>query len=201
MANADLRMQIVTALDAAGIKASEKEIDNLAKKLDTVGKNNATDKLEAKLTKLPGKLNDVVGAMGKFGKAIGIVGVAVEAAKQGWEIGTWINEKFVAPLLWAGEKAKEVADQKIAKSWDQAWTAMQKSNDNAINGLQQTAKLEDAEIQRVKELTRQYLKAYSAKNTMANASMDADLQRLEIEQFEDEQSLIDQGREDAIPEL
>lgn len=191
MANADLRMQIVTALDAAGIKASEKEIDNLAKKLDTVGKNNATDKLEAKLTKLPGKLNDVVGAMGKFGKAVGMVGAMVEAFKMGWEIGTWINEKFVAPLLWAGEKAEEVADQKIAKSWDKALKSMEKSQDAAMQGLQQTARLEDAEIQRVKELTRQYLKAYSAKSHMANASMDADLQRLEIEQFEDEQTLVD----------
>lgn len=201
MANADLRMQIVTALDAAGIKASQKEIDNLASKLDTLGKSNATEKLEAKLTKLPGKLNDIVGAMGKFGKALGVAGAMVEAFKMGWEIGSWINDKFVSPLLWAGDKAQEVAEKKIAKAWDTAWKTMEKSNANAIKGLQQTSKLEDQEIQRVKELTQQYLKAYSAKNTMANASMDAEMQKLEVEQFQDEMSLIDQGREDAIPEL
>lgn len=201
MANADLRMQIVTALDAAGIKASQKEIDNLASKLDTLGKSNATDKLEAKLTKLPGKLGDITSAMGKFGKALGVVGAVVEAFKMGWEMGSWINEKFVSPLLWAGDKAQEVAEKKIAKAWDTAWKTMEKSNANAIKGLQQTGKLEDQEIQRVKELTQQYLKAYSAKNTMANASMDAEMQKLEVEQFQDEMSLIDQGREDAIPEL
>lgn len=201
MANADLRMQIVTALDSAGIKASQKEIDNLASKLDTLGKSNATDKLEAKLTKLPSKLGEVVGSMGKFGKALGVAGAIVEAFKQGWEIGSWINEKFVDPILWAGDKAEEVAEKKIAKAWDTAWKTMEKSNDNAIKGLQQTGKLEDQEVQRVKELTQQYLKAYSAKNTMANASMDADMQKLEIEQFQDEMSLIEQGREDAIPEL
>lgn len=201
MANADLRMQIVTALDAAGIKASQKEIDNLASKLDALGKSNATEKLEAKLTKLPGKLNDIVGAMGKFGKALGVAGAMVEAFKMGWEIGSWINDKFVSPLLWAGDKAQEVAEKKIAKAWDTAWKTMEKSNANAIKGLQQTGKLEDQEIQRVKELTQQYLKAYSAKNTMANASMDAEMQKLEVEQFQDEMSLIDQGREDAIPEL
>lgn len=139
--------------------------------------------------------------MGKVGKALGVAGAMVEAFKWGWDIGSWINEKFVDPLLWAGDKAEEVAKQKMAKAWDAAWKSMEQSQENAIKGLQRTGKLEDQEIQRVKELTQQYLKAYSAKNTMANASMDADLQRLEIEQFEDEQSLINQGREDAIPEL
>lgn len=201
MASADIKMQIVTALDAAGIKASQKEVDALAGKLKTVSRDDSTNVLEKKLTKLPGKIGEAVGAMGKFGKALGVAGAAMAAWKKGWELGSWINEKFVAPLLWAGEKSEEVAEKKLAASWDKAWKAMEKSNEAAIKGLAQTGKMEDAEIQRVKTLTQQYLKATSAKNRMASATSDADMQRLDIEQFEDEMSLIDQGREDAIPEL
>lgn len=201
MTNAALRLQIITALDAAGIKATQDEVDALTRKLDSIGKKNPTEKLEEKLTKLPGKLGDIVSGMGKFGKALGVVGGIAEAFKQGWEIGSWINEKFVSPLLWAGDKAEETARNKIAKSFESAWKAMEKANDSAMKGLVQTGKLEDAEIRRVKELTQQYLKAFSAKVAMVKASSDAETQKLDIQQFEDEQSLIEQGREDAIPEL
>ena len=88
MANSTLRMDIVTALDNAGIKATEQQIAGLEKQLNKVNQKSKLDNLENSLGKLPGNLGKIQGALGGIAaKAASVFG----AFMMGYDIGT----KFV----------------------------------------------------------------------------------------------------------
>lgn len=88
MANGTLRMDIITALDAAGIKATQQQIDGLTKQIEKVNSKGNIDKLENALGDMPGKLGKISKALGGVaGKIGGVIG----AFTTGYEIGT----KFV----------------------------------------------------------------------------------------------------------
>lgn len=88
MANSTLKMDIVTALDNAGIKATEQQIAGLEKQLNKVNEKSKLDKLENSLGKLPGNLGKIQSALGGIAaKVSSVIGSFV----MGYDIGT----KFV----------------------------------------------------------------------------------------------------------
>lgn len=113
MADSKLRLQIVTALDAAGIKATKEQLDGVEKSLNKLNQSgDGTDKLVKKLGHMPGSLGKVGGALDALGGKIGAVGgkaMAVMAAwKIGWDIGTWINDNVVKPLFGIKDPIEEL---------------------------------------------------------------------------------------------
>lgn len=93
MADNKLRLDIVTALDNAGLKATKEQLDGLEK---TLRKTNSTGvgKLSNGLTKLPGKLGDVISGFGQVGSAIGAVYLSWKTFQEGLKIGQAIFKQF-----------------------------------------------------------------------------------------------------------
>lgn len=191
MANSSqIKLEIVTALNNAGIKATKAQIDDLQNSITKFNKAETNS-----LTKLPGKLGNVIGKLGSFGKALGAVGLAVEAFKEGWKIGTWINDNIVTPLFGIKD-----ANEELIKSNKRSAEAHRKTMevlDLKHEAIGQNAKDEidaiDTEIRKNEELRKSYLKVAQAKNEMLNLGKDAEIQRLERERFEDILQLEDAG--------
>ena len=89
MTDSKLRLQIVTALDAAGIKATQQQIDGLSKQIEKINQGNKVDKLENALGDMPGKLGKISKALGGV---IGKIGGIVGAFTTGYEIGNMFFE-------------------------------------------------------------------------------------------------------------
>lgn len=99
MADNKLRLDIETSLNNAGLKATKEQLDGIESALRRTNQNEGFGGLDKSVTKLPGKLGKISESLGGVGKAMGLVGAAVAAFKEGWEIGTWINDKVITPLF------------------------------------------------------------------------------------------------------
>ena len=72
MANSELRLKIVTALDNAGIKATKEQLDGLEKQLSKVGNSGGKNGLGSLLQifgRFPGKIGQVSRMLGGFEKS------------------------------------------------------------------------------------------------------------------------------------
>lgn len=202
MANDKLRLDIITALDNSGLKASKEQLDNLVSQLKTT--NNQGKEtfygLEDKLTKVGGKMGDVVGHLGKFGKALGTVGLAVEAFKQGWEVGTWLNDNVITPLFKIKDAEKELIDsnKKLKKEHNDAMASFEARNESIEHSSQQQLKQMEDEIRNLDKVKQSYLNAARAKNEFYSLGMDAEIQDLERKRFEDIATLTMEGNSEGI---
>ena len=123
MADSKLKLQIVTALDAAGIKATKEQIDKMENALAKANKSGSDGLtgLEKKLGKIPGpagKIADVFeGLGGKIAKFGGIATSVIGAFKVGWDIGAFINDKVVKPLFKIKDPVEELkkSNERAAK--------------------------------------------------------------------------------------
>lgn len=86
MANSELRLKIVTALDNAGIKATKDQIDGLEKQLAKVGKNsekNGLGSLFQIFGRFPGKIGQVSRMLGGFEKSAAQAGKLLPSLGKG----------------------------------------------------------------------------------------------------------------------
>lgn len=69
MADSKLRLQIITALDAVGLKATKQQIDGIQKSIKGTGNSGVQmgQKLGGALNKLPGLAGDIAEQFGKIG--------------------------------------------------------------------------------------------------------------------------------------
>lgn len=192
MADSKLRLQIVTALDAAGIKATKEQLDGVEKSLNKLNQSgDGTDKLVKKLGQMPGSLGKVGGALDALGGKIGAVGgkaMAVMAAwKIGWDIGTWINDNVVKPLFGIKDPIEELKkENKELKASYEQWT---KASDEAYDHADALAnKAKDSitrEIQAIDAESNAWQRATRSKIAYMTAGQDAETQMLERHRFED----------------
>lgn len=124
-----LRLQIVTALDNAGIKATEDQINGLASKIQNINKEAADKKLENAIGGLPGKIGKISKGLGGVAGQMALV---VGAFQTGWEIGT----KFFDTVIkgWFG--------------WEDAVTKLKKANRALNKELESNASTFDRLTQR-----------------------------------------------------
>lgn len=96
MADSKLRLQIITALDNAGLKATQQQLDSLEKQLTNVSSKGGSgfDGLSGKLQKMPGLVGDITGSFGKVGASIGYAYVAYQTFEKGVKAGNAIFEQF-----------------------------------------------------------------------------------------------------------
>lgn len=191
MADSKLRLQIVTALDNAGIKATKEQVESLNKTLSKTGDGNKLGEIERTIGKMEGPLDKLQelfeqgnGAIAKFGvKALAVLA----AFKAGWDIGEWINEKVINPLFSITDPIEELKkrNRELRAEYDKATeafvTASQKFLSNTTNNIQSL----DKEIGNIEKLRQAWNRLNKAKTDYYNSNQDIEIQILERERFED----------------
>lgn len=185
MADSKLRLQITTALDAAGIKATQDQIAGLEKQLSKTSQagGDGLTNLEKKIGKLKGPLGQVQELFG--GLAAKITG-AIGAFSLGFEIGEkiqgWADKllKLEEPV----EKLKK-ANRELAKEQERAASAIDSRLASIDASSQASIAKIDAETQRANSLRDAWNKVWKAKSDYLNAGRDVEVQQLERERFED----------------
>ena len=192
-----LKLQIVTALDNAGIKATEQQINTLTNSIGKFNQKSGNDvsKLENALGKMPGKLGQIQGA---FGKISGTIGLIVGSLYTGIEIGTKISNFLKEHWKWYGDifkraekHTKELAKQKeqFEKHVESLAVASEKS-EKYWNKQQEHAEKLTKEIQ---NQTKAYITQTTTRNELLKSADNGELIRLQREEFEDALRLESEG--------
>lgn len=180
----EIKIHLATYLKDAGIKATQTQIDQLAKHVKVVNNevSQGTDAAIGKLGKLPGvfgKLQSVVG-----GFAGNLLAYAA-AFKVGWDIGTWIREKVLEPMGLLKDPMKQNAKmleeikrqaKDAAAAWESAfakWSAGWENQVRAIDGARQS----------IEDMTQAYLKMQAARERIQAAGDDAATLGLQRDKF------------------
>ena len=148
MADSKLRMQIVTALDNAGIKATESQLKSLEGQISKI--NSKTD-----VSKLQGALGDMPGKLGKIGKSLGGIGgqltLIIGAFTTGYEIGTMFFDKVVKGLFGWKDPIDQLieANKKLKKQQDEEVKAWQRRANGMMAYYQQEQDMIDRSIARI----------------------------------------------------
>lgn len=203
-ANNRLRLQIVTQLDAAGIKATKEQVDQLEVSLRKAGGGGAAagqqfGQLEKALGNLPGPL-------GKIGNALGGVAgqaaLAIGAFKTGFAIGEQLHDWAVAAYEWASgiKEAKEAAAFAVQQNKELAAAADAAANKQ----ISLSAKRLAAASENVKSIdaeTAAYFRQVASLNGLKNAEGDAEKIALQRSKFEDMKSYSDAGYAEAAEQI
>ena len=172
----EVRIHLSTYLKDAGIKATRQQIDKLAQDVKKINRDiqSGTDGAVGSLGKLPGAFGKIQGVIGGLGaKAMAVIA----AFKVGWDIGTWLKDKVIFPLLKIKDPIEELKKhnremrlqaEEAAKAWEDRWAKMAAGWDAEAKGARNAAKLVD-------DLTRAYLQLQQAREQVASAGDDAEL--------------------------
>ena len=190
MADSKLRLQIVTALDNAGIKATKDQIESLNSTLSKTGDGNKLGEIERTIGKMEGPLGKLQelfencnGTIAKFG----VKSLAVLAAfKAGWDIGEWINEKIINPLFGIQDPIEELKKEnaELRAEFDKATEAFVTASQKFLTNTTNTVQSLDKEISNVEKLRQAWNRVNKAKTDYQNSNLDLEIQLLERERFE-----------------
>lgn len=199
MADSKLKLQIVTALDNAGIKATQEQIAGLEKEFSNLNNSAGMSGAEKKLSKLQGplgKLQDMFGGLnGTIAKVGGTITAVAAAFKAGWDIGNWIQEKVINPLFGIKEPLEELKkkNKELQKEHQKTIDKFQYQQQATDNVFAKASSGIDAEISHIDKLNAAWQKAALAKIAYSNADRDIEMQLLERERFEDIMALTNEG--------
>ena len=209
MANkSEIRLQIVTALDAAGIKATKQQIDAMTSSvMDSNRKmGKSANETAAAFGRMHGPVGKLTGAFGNLGgamgKVVGTAGMIAGAFETGWAVGTklwegiehirkeWLHVKTATEEVIEANRRLEKQRKADAAAWDASFKSMKEMR--AME--EERAKLS---IDNIKAEAEAYRAAARAKFTYLSAGMDAQEQRLERERFEDILTLQANGYDES----
>lgn len=203
-----LRLNIVTALDNAGIKATKEEIDGLEKELKKVNQSGQEGfgGLDKSLTGLPGKLGKVTGGLGTLGKAFGTVGAAMAVFKEGFEIGKGIREWLGERIEWLQteeQAAKKLAeeDEERQRGLQQEIELMQMVSNRKMELWSKEQNAIDKTVSKIDEQTKAYFRQVEALKGMQSARNNAEALKLERMKFEDMTAYQAAGYGEAAEQL
>lgn len=180
----EVRIHLSTYLKDAGIKATRQQIDKLAQDVKKINNDvkSGTDEAVGSLGKLPGAFGKIQGVIGGLGaKALSVIA----AFKVGWDIGAWLREKFIFPLLKIKDPIEELKKhnqelkmqcEAAAKAWEDRWAKMAAGWDAEAKSVQRAVK-------HVDDLTRAYLQLQQAREQVASAGNDAEMLALRRDKF------------------
>jgi len=208
---AEIRLQIVTALDKAGIKATKEQVDMM-----TASVMDANRKMGKSANETAGALGRMHGPVGKLtnafsnlggtmGKVVGVTGMVVGAFETGWAAGTklWEGIQHIRKE-WFGytsELDKVIAaNRRLAKEQKIAAEQYDASFERAHLLRQQELEDSKAALDAIKLEAEAYRTAAKAKMGLLTAGMGAEEQRLERERFEDVLTLQANGYDGAAVE-
>lgn len=208
---AEIRLQIVTALDKAGIKATKEQVDMMsASVMDAnrkMGKSaNETAGALGRMRGPVGKLTGAFGSLGgTMGKVVGTAGMVTAAFQTGWAVGTKLREGIAhIAKEWFHYKSKAdlaaKAHRQLVRAQKEAAEQFDKSFERAHLLREQEMADSKAALEQVKLEAEAYRTAAKAKMGLLTAGMGAEEQRLERERFEDVLTLQANGYDSAAVE-
>lgn len=201
MADSKLKLQIVTALDAAGIKATKEQIDKMESSLSKFNKNGSSGltSLEKKLGTIPGpagKIADIFeGLGGKVAKFGGIATSVIGAFKIGWDIGTFLNDKVIKPLFKIKDPIEELkkSNQRATKELEKFVQTADDASEHTNTSVEKTKAALASEIQIIDQTASAWQKAARSRIAYMTAGQDVETQMLERQRFEDVMRLQAEG--------
>ena len=210
-AKAEIRLQIVTALDKAGIKATKEQVDMMAASVMDANREmgKSANETAGALGRMRGPVGKLTGAFGSLGgamgKVVGTAGMVVGAFETGWAAGTklWEGIQHIRKE-WFGytsELDKVIAaNRRLAKEQKIAAEQYDASFERAHLLRQQELEDSKAALDAIKLEAEAYRTAAKAKMGLITAGMGAEEQRLERERFEDVLTLQANGYDSAAVE-
>ena len=94
MNDSKLRLQIITALDNAGLKATQDQINKLEKQLKNVNEKPNVSGITKELTKIPGKIGAISSSLGGLAIGLGVVYAGIKTFIGGVTVGKKAFETF-----------------------------------------------------------------------------------------------------------
>lgn len=229
MADAKLRLSIITALDKSGIKATKEQVGQLEAQLSKVNSQSSNmDKLNQKLVKMPGKVGELAEQLGSVGTKLGTIYVAWKTFTGGLKVGQEIFKQFGDGAGYSlesikngftdiGIKAKNffqelitgTSDAKAAaeanniaiENGNAVVEAARKSADKQIEALQEVRNEHQKNIDKIKQETNTYINQAQAVAGLKNAGNNANIVLWESEKAQTMQKYTDQGNFEAAEQV
>ncbi|MBO7686914.1 MAG: hypothetical protein J6V72_11055 [Kiritimatiellae bacterium] len=180
----EIKIHLSTYLKDSGIKATKSQVDRLSRDIQKMNREAqaSTQQAEAALGRLPGAFGKAQrAASGAFGSLLAIVG----ALKLGIDIGNWIQEKAIRPLLGLKHPIEELKQKnaEVERSWKAATDAFNASMEKWSAGWAKVTDGADRARQGIEDVTQAYLKMQAARERGAAASTDATMIGMERDKF------------------
>lgn len=181
----EIKIHLATYLKDAGIKASQQQIDKLATDVKRMNSEmqRSTDKTVQRLGKMEGALGKIQDCLSGFAaKAMSVIG----AFKLGWDIGTWINEKVVTPLLGLKDPIEELKkhNREIKRQAEEAVQKWEEAFEKWSAGWEKEVQGADRARQSIEDLTQAYLKMQAARERVQSAQDDAQMLGMQRDKFD-----------------
>lgn len=181
----EIKIQLATYLKDAGIKATQQQVDRLARNVRDLNRTmrSETNKTERALGKLPGVFGRIQSACsGAFSTGLAVIG----AFKLGCDIGEWLTEKVILPLTGIGHPIEDLKKknqqlqreaEKAAEKWEEALTKWAAGWEREVAGAEKAR-------QKIEDLTQAYLKMQAARERIQAAGDNAKLLGMERDKFD-----------------
>lgn len=181
----EIKIHLATYLKDAGIKASQQQIDKLATDVKRMNSEmqRSTDKTVQRLGKMEGAFGKIQDCLSGFAaKAMSVIG----AFKLGWDIGTWINEKVVTPLLGLKDPIEELKkhNREIKRQAEEAVQKWEEAFEKWSAGWEKEVQGADRARQSIEDLTQAYLKMQAARERVQSAQDDAQMLGMQRDKFD-----------------
>ena len=181
MADSKLRLQIVTALDDAGLKATKQQIDSMEKsltKLNNSSGGTGLSGLEKQLGSIKGPLGKLAPMFEGLGGAVAKFGVmstaVIGAFKTGWD---------------------------IAKSADKLATSLESAAEASSYAFESSKQKLQDEITAIDQASKAWQNAARQKIAYMTAGQDAESQLLEWQRFQDVSTMQMYGDEEGAQQV
>lgn len=187
----------------------ERSIEGMAKKtIQNMDKQKAlAEELRNKLEELPGPIGKIItkflqahDGLAKFAaKSVAVVA----AFKVGWDIGTWINDKVVKPILGIKDPIEELrkANRRAAKEAQEAAEKWMSAQDAYIEKLGAENAAMEKTISAIDRKTQAYIRMQDALKAVQDAQGDGEMLGLQRDKFEDMLTLQRDGNTDAAAQV
>ena len=181
----EIKIHLSTYLKDAGIKATQTQVEKLSRDIQRMNRDTQreTEKTQQALGRLPGVFGKIQkAATGTFGSLLAGIG----ALKLGIDIGNWLQEKVIAPLLKLKDPIEELKRQNrelekqakdAADKWEEALTRWAAGWEKEVAGAERAR-------QKIEDLTQAYLKMQAARERVASAQGDAAMLKMQRDKFD-----------------
>ena len=225
--NNNLKLQIITALDNAGITAAKQQINSLTKDIQNAnsqmgGLGGNSKNVDKVFRKLGGNVADFAGAFGKLGGSIGIVYAGFQAFLGSFKIADKFFQSFTREGTISLDSIKDGfknlghSIKEFFTGWDSAQARRNEKlkdiQDGITNGLKSAIQQSNDELnetlstqqkisQEINNSTKSYLAQANALKGLNNAKGDEELIGLEQDKFDNAQWYRNQGDEEGAQQI
>ena len=182
----EIKIHLATYLKDAGIKATEAQVEKLAKSVQNMNRKvqSDTDSTIQKLGRLPGVFGTIQKLVGGFGATASAV---IAGFKIGWDIGSWLNDKVIRPLFNIKDPLEELKkhNRELKRQAEEAAEKWTVALDEWARGWEKEVRGAERARQEIEDLAQAYLKMQEARERVRAVGDDAKMLGLQRDKFED----------------